>query len=89
MSFIIGIYIRSDAIIKHITINRKFSFVFSIIINETMSQIISFDILMTKNFIPASDFLYIYFLKIIKTLMFKIEISRIMIKLSIKFIPQK
>lgn len=89
MSFIIGIYIRSDAIIKHITINRQFSFVFSIMIKEIINQMISFNILIAKNFIAASGFLYIYFLKTAKTLTFKIEISKIMIKLSIKFIPQK
>lgn len=53
MSFIIGIYIKSDATIKHITINRKFSLVLSIIIKEIVSQIISFDILSDKNFIAA------------------------------------
>jgi hypothetical protein len=53
MSFIIGIYIKSDATIKHITINRKFSLVLSIIIKEIVSQIISFNILSDKNFIAA------------------------------------
>lgn len=53
MSFIIGIYIKRDATTKHITINRKFSFVLSIIIKEIISQIISFDVLSVKNFIAA------------------------------------
>lgn len=57
MSFIMGIYINSDATKKHITINRKFSLVLSIIINEITSQIISFDILTAKNFIAASGLL--------------------------------
>lgn len=54
MSFITGIYIRSDAIIKHITINRKFSLVFSMIIKERASQIISLEIFSDKNFMAAS-----------------------------------
>lgn len=53
MSFITGIYIRSDPITKHVTINRKFSFVLSIMIRETISQIISFDIFNDRNFIAA------------------------------------
>lgn len=65
MSFIIGKYMRKEAIIKQITINRKPSLVLSIIDKETTSHTISLKILTTRNFIPALGFLYIYFLNII------------------------
>jgi hypothetical protein len=53
MSFIIGKYIRKEATIKQTTIKRKFSLVLSIIIKETISQIISLEIFIVRNFIAA------------------------------------
>lgn len=55
MSFIIRKYIKNEATIKQITRNRKFSFVLSINSKEIASQTISFEIFITRNFIPASD----------------------------------
>lgn len=89
MSFITGIYIRSDATKKHITINRKFSFVLSIIMKEIISQIISFEILSDKNFIAAFALPYIYFLNNVNTKIFNKRISNMTIRQSIKFIWQK
>lgn len=65
MSFITGKYMRNDAAIKQITINRKFSFVLSIIIKEIISQTISFKIFIARNLIPASDLPYKYLLNTI------------------------
>jgi hypothetical protein len=80
---------RNDATIKQITINRKFSFVLSIIIKEIISQIISLEIFIARNFIPASDLPFKYLLNITYTATLKNIANNIIIKLSQKFILQK
>lgn len=50
--------------IKHKTINKKLALVFSIMNNEITSHIKSLDILIIKNFIPASGLRNRYFLNI-------------------------
>jgi len=75
-----GIYIRSEPIIKLITIKRKLVFVFSNIIKEITSQIMSFEIFITKNFIPSSGFLYKNFLKTKNTAKLKTASKKIMVK---------
>lgn len=68
---------------------RKLALLFSKIRREVTSQIISLDILIVKNFIPASGFLYKYFLNIIYTIILRMAINKITMKLSRKFMTQK
>ena len=89
MSFIMGKYIRNEPIIKQMTIKRKLSLVLSIIIKETISQIISLEIFTPINLIPASGLPYKYLLNIIYTATFKNAAKNMIIKLSQKFILQK
>lgn len=89
MSFIIAQYIRKDATIKQIVIKRKLSLVLSVIINEITSQMISLEIFIVRNFIPASGLVYKYFLNIIYTIILKTIIKNIITKQSRKFILQK
>ncbi|MBB4805628.1 hypothetical protein HNP38_000900 [Chryseobacterium defluvii] len=89
MSFIIGKYIRKDAIIKQITINRKPSFVLSIIANDIISHIISLEILMARNFIPASGLPYKNRLNSMYTIMLSNTIKNTTIRPSEKSILQK
>jgi hypothetical protein len=89
MSFITDKYIRNEPTIKQITIKRKLSLVLSIIIKEIISQIISLERFVAKNFIPASGLPYKYLLNTINMIIFKNNNRNIIIKLSQKFILQK
>jgi hypothetical protein len=89
MSFITDEYIRNEPIIKQIIIKRKLSLVLSIIIKEIISQIISLERFIAKNFIAASGLPYKYLLNTINMVIFNTITKNIIIKLSQKFILQK